>query len=95
MKFKNPKSGRRFRFDGYFSEIGLIVEFHGHQHYTFPNIYTKTEQNYLDLRERDRIKEEMIRNTPGLIYIKILEDEPFNNLEYIRERLIEIGVLKS
>jgi len=94
-KFKNPKTGYRFKFDGYFPEIGLVVEFHGHQHYIYPNIYHKTEEEYLIQRERDKVKEEMVRANPNLKFFKVQEDEPFDNGDYIRGRLVESGILES
>jgi len=95
VKFKNPKTGYPFRFDGYFPKKKLIVEFFGHQHYVFPNCYTKTKKAYLDQQERDRIKKEMIENDPKLRYFLVLEEESFTDKEYIRERLIQAGILKD
>lgn len=96
MRFTNPLSGHRFRFDGYFSDIGLVVEFHGHQHYIFPNAYM-LDDNYLPqyeaLRERDRIKREMITNAPDLTYLEILEDEPYMDPDYLAGRLVQAGIL--
>lgn len=92
-KFKNPKTGFRFKFDGYFPELGLVVEFHGHQHYIFPNIYLKTEEEYLALRERDRIKQEMIKQDPNLTYFFVTEDEPFDNIDYIKGKLAGAGII--
>jgi len=88
-EFLNPKTGRRFRFDGYFPELKLVVEFHGVQHWKFPNQYMKPHHRLLwDLqRERDRIKEEMIRNAPGMRYLVIREDEPYQDVQYLKGRL--------
>jgi len=95
MRFTNPPTGRRFRFDGYFPGIGLVVEFHGHQHYTFPNAYM-TDESYLPeyeaLRERDRIKRERIESAPDLTYFEVREDEPYDNPMYLKGRLVERGL---
>jgi len=93
-KFKNPKTGFHFKFDGYFPDIGLVVEFYGYQHYTFPNFYLKNEQDYLNLIERDRVKKEMIENDPDLKYFEIREDEPYADISYIKGKLIGAGILK-
>jgi hypothetical protein len=90
-RFTNPKSGHRFRFDGYFPTHNLIVEFHGHQHYEFPSVYIKTQEDYFDLQERDRIKENLVR-ADGIHYLVIREDEPFDDESYLRERLEVEGV---
>jgi len=93
-RFRNPKTGWRFRFDGYFPDVGLVVEFMGHQHWTFPNAFMDEghEEVYLAMRERDRIKREMIEGAEGLVYLEIREDEPFEDVMYLRGRLVGIGV---
>jgi Zn ribbon nucleic-acid-binding protein len=93
MRFTNPSSGRRFRFDGYFPTHDLIVEFHGYQHWTFPSVYIKKEELYFALQGRDRIKENLIHGDPTLRYFVIREDEPYADPTYLRARLIDEGVL--
>jgi len=96
MRFVNPRSGFRFRFDGYFPDVGLVVEFHGHQHYTFPNAFMRDESYlpvYEALRERDRVKKALIEAAPDLIYFEITEDEPYTDEMYLRGRLKERGLL--
>jgi hypothetical protein len=96
-RFVNPNSGHRFRFDGFFEEAYLIVEFQGHQHYLFPNAFLTNESYRSEwdaLRERDRIKREMVLSTPGLHYMEVLEDEPFTDVAYLRGRLVDLGVLE-
>lgn len=85
-----------FRFDGYFSAAALVVEFQGYQHYTFPNFYLPNESYrpiWDKMRERDRIKREMIQSSPDLKYLEVLEDEPFTDISYLRGRLVQLGVL--
>jgi hypothetical protein len=85
-----------YRFDGYFPSLGLVVEFQGYQHYTFPNAYMPDEsyeQEYLALRERDRIKRELVQAAPDLIYFEVTEEEPYNNSDYLKGRLVQMGVL--
>jgi len=95
-RFVNPVSGRRFKFDGYFPSIGLIVEFHGHQHYTFPNVFMPHESYrplWEAMLERDRIKKVLIDATPDLIWFSVLEKEPWEDVSYLKGRLIDSGVL--
>lgn len=92
-RFTNPKTGWRYRYDGYFREVGLVVEFHGHQHFVYPNAFHKTEADYLALRERDRHKADLIRSAEGLIYFMVRYDEPFTDASYLRGRLVGAGVL--
>jgi len=95
-RFVNPLTGHRFRFDGYFPDMCLIVEFQGYQHYTFPNAFM-VDESYLPewdkLRERDRVKRELITNAPDLIYFEVLEEEPYDNVDYLRGRLVGLGVI--
>jgi len=90
---RNPKSGYLFRYDGYFPEYELAVEFHGFQHYVFPSYFIKDEQAFFDYQERDRIKENTIHADPVLRYFVVREDEPYTDVEYIRRRLIDAGIL--
>jgi len=94
-RFTNVETGRRFRFDGYFPDVGLVVEFQGHQHYRFPNAFM-IDESYLPvyeaLRERDRIKRELINASPDLLYLEILEDEPYTDVSYLRGRLAALGI---
>lgn len=79
MRFVNPPTGHRFRFDGYFPDVGLIVEFHGHQHYTFPNAFMRDEiylPVYEALRERDWIKKALIEAAQDLTYFEVTEEDP-------------------
>lgn len=89
----NPITGWLFRYDGYFPELNLVVEFHGYQHWTFPNFYLKDEAQFFALQERDRIKENLIHSDPTLRYFLVREDEPYADLEYLRGRLIDEGIL--
>ena len=91
-KFMSSKGGF-YRFDGYFPSHDLVCEFHGYQHYTFPSVYIQKEELYFDLQERDRIKENLIRNDPALRYFLVREDEPYADPEYLLGRLIDEGIL--
>lgn len=94
-RFINPLTGHRFKFDGYFSNHGLIVEFHGSQHYTWPNWYMDEdhEEDYLAMRERDRTKRRMIEASEDLTFFCVREDEPWDDEEYVKDRLVDLGVL--
>lgn len=93
VKFVNPPTGHRFRFDGYFPSHDLIVEFHGYQHWVFPSVYIQRDELFFALQERDRIKENMIQADPVLRYFVVREDELYADAEYLRGRLIDEGVL--
>jgi predicted transcriptional regulator len=91
--FVNPKSNRRFKFDGFFEDIGLLVEFQGHQHYTFPNRFHSPshETTYLECRERDAEKRRQVLADGRYKYLEVREDQSWDDLEYLQGRLTEIG----
>jgi len=95
-RFTNPKTGHRFRFDGYFPDIGLVVEFMGSFHYKFPNhfmVHESYRPEWEKLVERDRIKRKMIEAAPDLTYFEVREEEPYSDVSYLKGRLVEMGVL--
>ena len=97
MRFLNPPTGRRFRYDGYFPDIGLVVEFQGYQHFTFPNVFMPDESylpEYEAMRERDRIKRELIEGADDLTFFEVTEEEPYADSLYLAGRLVEAGVLR-
>ena len=84
--FTNPKTGRRFKYDGFFPDIGLVVEFHGHQHFEFPNAFQrKPEQleKWLEMMDRDKAKRDHITNSE-YSYLEIRFDEPYDDVEYLK-----------
>ncbi len=91
--FVNPKTGRRLRFDGYFPAQGLVVEFHGAQHFRWPNHLGMSAEDFCDMQERDRLKENLIHSDPVLRYFLVREDEPYTDPDYLRGRLIDEGFL--
>ena len=90
-KFKTVR-GDFYRFDGYFPSYNLVVEFHGYQHWTFPSVFIKNVELYCDLQERDRIKENLIHQDPILRYFVVRADEPYTDVNYLRDRLIDEGI---
>jgi hypothetical protein len=91
--FCNPVSGHMFRYDGYFPTMKLLVEFHGYQHWTFPNIYNRSRAEFDAMVERDRQKVLQVREEGSLHLLVLREDEPYTIPAYIIERLIDEGVL--
>jgi len=86
-RFRNPPTGHRYKFDGYFPSHNLVVEFHGYQHFVFPNAFHKTEAQYLASRKRDQHKRELIQGSEDLLYLEVRYDEPFDDVMYLKGRL--------
>lgn len=49
-------TGRRLQLDGYCEELKIAFEHDGEQHYTYPNTWHKTEKEYEESCERDKLK---------------------------------------
>ena len=59
-----------YEFDGYNEEHKIAFEYHGYQHYVYPNFFHKTEKDFLSNQERDKAKEEYCKeNNIKLIII--------------------------
>ena len=61
---------KRYQWDGYNEEYKIAFEYHGYQHYTFPNMFHKTKQDFIAQQNRDKEKEQYcIDNNINLIVI--------------------------
>jgi hypothetical protein len=87
-----PGFNGKYRFDGYLKTHDLVVEFHGYQHWTYPNVYMKSEDQFMLTLARDKEKMVLVR-TLGLKLFLVRQDEPFTEVPYIRSRLVSEGVL--
>ena len=92
--FINPKTGGRFRFDGFFPDSSLLVEFQGFQHFTSDSVwFFEGGESYEDLVLRDQEKAfQVIRDGRFKLFL-VREDEPYADPEYLRGRLIDEGIL--
>jgi predicted transcriptional regulator len=94
--FTNSKTGYMFKFDGYYKDWNLIVEFHGHQHWQFPNAY-QLDESYRPLWEEGQWRDEekvRLATGAGIRYLVVREDEPFTDPMYLAGRLVQMGVLQ-
>ncbi len=53
---KNPESNSNLELDCYNEEYAIAVEYNGSQHYKFPSVFNKTEQEFMNQVYRDRLK---------------------------------------
>jgi predicted transcriptional regulator len=82
----NPETGWHFRYDGYFPNQNLIVEFHGYQHWTFPSYYIETREKFEALQARDALKETLAK-AADIPLLVVREDEPWQDLDHLRTRV--------
>ncbi len=87
MYFVNPETGRRFRFDGYFPDQDLLVEFHGRQHWEPVKFYENNGVAFEALQRRDRLKETLVEAHSSLTLLVIREDEPWQDEQHLWVRL--------
>lgn len=87
---RNPETGWLLFFDGYFPEQGLVVEFHGRQHYEYVPYWHKTEAAFKRRQWLDSLKAERAR-VLGLTYLEVRYDEPWEDESYLRGRLVQLA----
>lgn len=94
--FINPRTGGRFRFDGFFPEYRLLCEFQGSQHYDPASVWFFEEgSTYEELVERDREKARQVREDGRFRLFIIREDEPYADPDYLRARLLSENYFDS
>ena len=77
----------KYVFDGYNKEYKVAFEYHGYQHYIFPNRFHKTELIFNAAKKRDRDKEQYCReNNIKLIIIPHTVSDKLD--VYIKQQLI-------
>lgn len=70
----NPETGHLMELDMYSDKLKLAVEFNGYQHYTFPNRFHKTREEFDAQVRRDRVKVERCLRE-GILLVSIPEME--------------------
>jgi hypothetical protein len=82
--YANNNKHKYFEFDGYNKENKIAFEYHGYQHYIFPNFFQKTLEIHENAKQRDMDKVIYAKeNNIKLIIIPYTEEK---NLEsYIKE----------
>ena len=83
----NPVSGRNLELDGYNSELNMGFEYNGYQHYTYPNRFHRTEEEFSQQIRRDGYKQEACR-LAGVYLIIIPYTVPHAHIpQFINSRL--------
>lgn len=88
---KNPESGRNLELDLYNDDLKLAVEYSGAAHYTFPNGFHKTYDEFISQVRRDEYKLQMCDKN-GVYLITVPYTVPLNVdaiKNYIHQRLPE------
>ena len=86
---KNPETNYNLELDGYCEDLQIAFEYQGIQHYTYPNRYHKSEEEFRHQVKKDKFKLE-ICDKSGIYLITIPYNVPHNQIyNYIVERLPE------
>jgi predicted Zn-ribbon and HTH transcriptional regulator len=88
-KFKKTKIlNGKLEFDGYSENLNLAFEYNGEQHYKRINYYQKTNQEFLELQNRDRQKlSYCIANKIDLIIIPYTEKSNKKMVDFLANNL--------
>ena len=89
----NPSTSQRMRLDAYFPNHNLAVEYDGKMHRKFIKFFHSTEQEFLDLQQRDRIKEQLVREH-GMLFMRIVDTE-LRTAEHFKQRLDSLLALPT
>lgn len=56
-----PQVKYKYKYDFYLPDFGLLVEFHGEQHYKLNSFFHKSEEDFTYQKERDMFKRELAK----------------------------------
>lgn len=91
----NPESGERLEIDCYNDDLMIGAEYQGYQHYTFPNTYHKTIDQFHKQLRHDAYKRQLCDNY-GVFLIPVPYTVPNHLIEdHIRQYLPETILAKS
>jgi hypothetical protein len=84
---QNPLTGRNLELDGYNPEMAMAFEYNGIQHYQYPNVFHKSEEEFEQQLRRDNFKREAC-DLSGIYLINIPYTVPHTQIpDYIKARL--------
>jgi len=77
-------------FDIAIPSLNLLIDYHGEQHFSFPNRWHKTRRAFTEQLRRDADKVGLASEN-GWRYLVIGYNEPVGNLDWIRMRLASVA----
>ena len=89
--FLKYKTGRNLELDMYNEELKIAVEYNGKQHYEYTPIFHKSEQDFINLIERDEFKKDICdkENITLIIVPYTIKEKDIE--KYIESKLIKSG----
>jgi ROS/MUCR transcriptional regulator protein len=86
---RNPVTGHRLYYDGYFAKHNLVVEFHGKQHWEFVPKWHKTEEEFHARLAVDAHKEASLLRL-GVNFVVVRENDPYKEPLFLRGLLARV-----
>jgi hypothetical protein len=77
---RNPETNGTLEIDCYNDELKIGVEYNGMQHYVYPNIYHKTQEEFIKLIRRDQYKHNKCDEN-GVYLITVPYNVPQNKIK--------------
>jgi len=82
----NPKTNRLLELDGFCENLKIAFEYNGYQHYKAINIFHKTEQKFIDQKNRDITKNRICKEN-NIILLNIRQFKNFRK-DYMEEAVL-------
>lgn len=92
-EYKIPGTNYKFEYDFYLSELNILIEFHGQQHFTYIPFFHKTEEYFLHRQKCDIFKKELAK----IAKISLLEfnHKQFDTLSEIEFEQLVLNAINS
>lgn len=90
---RNPETGKCLELDVYDEPTKTAIEYNGIQHYTFPNTFHKTIEEFNGQKKRDKLKKKICKKQKiNLIVVPYSVDDGFSDKK-IRYELIKSFIM--
>lgn len=90
---KNPKTGRNLELDMYNDNLKIALEYNGIQHRTYAPYFHKSQNDYYDQVDRDKLKDRLCKEN-GVLLIVVPDTVRYNEIElFIKTELKKSGRL--
>ena len=89
---KYPKTGKNLELDMFNENLMLALEYDGVHHRKYTEFFHKSEQDFIDQKDRDHFKEERCKEL-GITLIRVPDTVKYDDLEeYIKNELDKRGI---
>lgn len=86
--FINPKTDYFLPYDIFIPDRNIYIEVHGIQHYEFTEFFHKTEDMFLEMKSRDKLKKKYAKKNGIFVEIDLRKNESFEKIVKRIEKII-------